>query len=642
MPQTIYLSRAGKWYVGAVIAAGLAAILSSIVEMYQSPPGQEWLILAALTLLTGSFTVKIPRLSARVSVSDTFVFAAVLLFGSGVPTVIVAFDCLVATLWLRRTKGSRLRSLFSLASVALAIWSAATVFYFVVGTESVPQLVLPKMLWPLLVLAAIYFLLNTWLVALALAFERRVNILRLWSENFAWLSLNYFGGVSVAALLVSYTRSVDLAAVSVILPLIVISYLTYRTSTARVEEAQRYVDQVQDFYMSAIETLAMAVDAKDQITHGHIRRVQVFANELAQRLGVSDESQQKAIAAAALLHDMGKLAIPEHILNKPGRLTDAEFERMKQHAGLGADLISSIRFPYPVVPIVRHHHENWNGTGYPSRISGTDIPLGARILSVVDCFDALTSDRPYRPRLTTEEAFEILRERRGTMYDPLVVDTFIRAYPEIGPLAARAGQEAKTLFATEAVDGAGDMAASQPLRKIRENSSEATLLQTCSQQIAQAASVVAAFEFAAHSLRQLIPATVYAFYELDAERDGLVCRHVVGDSNRLIPGLTIPLGERVTGWAGANRKTAMNSDASLDLAQIAREFQPNLRSAMSTPLAQHDRLLGVFSAYSLHENSFTDSHRYIFENVCATLSARICTLQPTKVPQLLPFRKQKI
>jgi GAF domain-containing protein len=186
------------------------------------------------------------------------------------------------------------------------------------------------------------------------------------------------------------------------------------------------------------------------------------------------------------------------------------------------------------------------------------------------------------------------------------------------------------------------MAASQPLRKIRENSSEATLLQTCSQQIAQAASVVAAFEFAAHSLRQLIPATVYAFYELDAERDGLVCRHVVGDSNRLIPGLTIPLGERVTGWAGANRKTAMNSDASLDLAQIAREFQPNLRSAMSTPLAQHDRLLGVFSAYSLHENSFTDSHRYIFENVCATLSARICTLQPTKVPQLLPFRKQKI
>src|SRR5688572_27411627 len=135
MPETIPLSRAGQWYVGAVIAAGMTVILASIVRMYQTPPGQEWLILAALTLLTGSFTVKIPKLSARLSVSDTFIFAAVLLFGSAVPTVIVAFDCLVATLWLKRTKGSRLRSLFSLASVAFAIWTAATVFYLIVGTS---------------------------------------------------------------------------------------------------------------------------------------------------------------------------------------------------------------------------------------------------------------------------------------------------------------------------------------------------------------------------------------------------------------------------------------------------------------------------------------------------------------------------
>src|SRR5437588_8570967 len=158
----------------------------------------------------------------------------------------------------------------------------------------------------------------------------------------------------------------------------------------------------------------MAVDAKDQITHGHIRRVQIYAVELAKRLGVKDDRQLKAIEAAALLHDMGKLAIPEHILNKPGKLTPAEFEKMKRHADIGADLLSSVKFPYPVVPIVRHHHEHWDGTGYPAGISGTDIPIGARILSVVDCFDALTSDRPYRPRLADTEAFNILRDRRGT------------------------------------------------------------------------------------------------------------------------------------------------------------------------------------------------------------------------------------
>ena len=178
-------------------------------------------------------------------------------------------------------------------------------------------------------------------------------------------------------LLVTYRQRIDFTALSVIIPLLVITYLTFRTSLGRLEDANRHVSQVNSLYLSTIETLAMAVDAKDQITHGHIRRVQVYAVELAKRLGVNDDRQLKAIEAAALLHDMGKLAIPEHILNKPGKLTAAEFETMKRHAAIGADLLSSIRFPYPVVPIVRHHHENWNGRGYPTGISGTDIPLGS-------------------------------------------------------------------------------------------------------------------------------------------------------------------------------------------------------------------------------------------------------------------------
>ena len=138
-----------------------------------------------------------------------------------------------------------------------------------------------------------------------------------------------------------------------------------------------------------------------------------------------------ALEAASLLHDLGKLAIPEHILNKPGRLTNAEYARMKEHAAIGADIIAGVEFPYPVAPIVRHHHENWDGSGYPHGVRGNDIPLGARILSVVDCFDALTSDRPYRGRLTDAEAVSILLERRGTMYDPLVVDTFLRVRHEL-------------------------------------------------------------------------------------------------------------------------------------------------------------------------------------------------------------------
>ena len=446
----------GRLYLGVVILAGTGLAALSARDVYFRDGWDEWMVLAALTLLTGSFTVKIPGLLARISVSDAFVFASVLAFGPSVATVIVAIDSIVATLWMRPEHRSILRSLFNLATVALSIWVASHAFYWLAGTLPARIFLLSQLVVPLFALAALYFLINSWLVAFALSFEKNINVVGLWWENFPWLSLNYFGGVSVAALLVSHSSSIDLNTVGIILPLLVITYLTYRTSLARLADAQRHISQVNDLYLSTIEALAMAVDAKDQITHGHIRRVQVYAVELAKRLGVREERQLKAIETAALLHDMGKLAIPEHILNKPGKLSDAEFNKMKRHADIGADLLSSIRFPYPVVPIVRHHHENWNGSGYPSGIARTDIPLGARILSVVDCFDALTSDRPYRPRLENDEAFRILSERSGSMYDPLVVSTFIEVFDEIAPTAVRAGQLAKsiTVFADDRLLGA--------------------------------------------------------------------------------------------------------------------------------------------------------------------------------------------
>ena len=190
-----------------------------------------------------------------------------------------------------------------------------------------------------------------------------------------------------------------------------------------------------------VETLAMAIDAKDDVTHSHVRRVQAYAAALAQELKVNDDLTLKAIEAAALLHDTGKLAIPERILNKPGGLTPAEFEQMKRHVEIGANILSLVDFPYPVVPIVRCHHENWDGSGYPAGVSGTDIPIGARILSVVDCFDALTSDRPYRPRLSDERAIAILQARKATFYDPDIVDRFIRLIPELHRRDAESGDD---------------------------------------------------------------------------------------------------------------------------------------------------------------------------------------------------------
>jgi len=443
------LSLGARVYITVIVVAGTLAVAASVYDLTAAPPNSQWLVLAFLAFLTGSFSIKLPSINARISVSEAFVFAAVLLFGPSAATIIVTLDAIILSSWASSRRHSKVRAAFNICAAATAIWVAAHLFRLLLPqTPSSPQL--EEIIFPVIVLSATYFAVNSFFIAIAISYEKSSSPIQIWKENFAWLGLNYAGGASVAMLLVTYRQSIDLTAVSVILPILAITYLTIRTTFSRLGDANRHVAQVNDLYLSTIETLAMAVDAKDQITHGHIRRVQVYAVELAKRLGVTESSQLKAIEAAALLHDMGKLAIPEHILNKPGKLTPAEFETMKRHADIGADLLSSIRFPYPVVPIVRHHHEQWNGRGYPNGISGTDIPLGARILSVVDCFDALNSDRPYRPRLSVSEAFGILRERRGTMYDPLVVDQFLSAYHEIVDEANEAGEQARTLLVSHA------------------------------------------------------------------------------------------------------------------------------------------------------------------------------------------------
>jgi putative nucleotidyltransferase with HDIG domain len=625
-------------YVGAVTGAGIIVVADSLRQMFLAPPGAEWVILAALTLFTGSFTIRVPSLPAKISVSETFVFTSVLLFGPAAGTVTVVLDTLVISFWMNRASRSMLRVLFNATAPAIAIRAASEAFFFTsgvsagtIGRDDVSQLIAPAFGFALL-----YFFINTSLVAGALAAERSESPIRIWLNNFPSVGLTYCAGGSIALLLVAYTDTIDLRALSIIVPLLVVSYLTFRTSMGRLEDANRHVAQVQDLYLSTVETLAMAVDAKDQITHGHIRRVQVYATELAKRLGIQEEQQLRAVAAAALLHDMGKLAIPEHILNKPGKLTSAEFDKMKRHADIGADLLSSIRFPYPVVPIVRHHHENWDGSGYPSGVSGTDIPLGARVLSVVDCFDALTSDRPYRPRLSADEAFEIIRQRRGTMYDPLVVDTFERAYPEIAPAATKAGIEARSLTSEWGLTSVEPEVS--PFEQIRVNAAESTLLIACAHEMSTVSSPVQALAVAAQCLRQLTPATVYALYRYEVSDDTLRCDRSSGDPDGLLGGLSIRMGERVTGWSAANRRSSLNSHATLDLAQIAERFAPPLRSTISSPLVVGEQLVGVLTAYSPKENPFVESDKYVVEHIAALLARTVTSA--TSRPTLVSFSRK--
>lgn len=595
------LPERGRAFVGTVTAAGTCVIGYSVFGVWSDALGPSWLILALLTLLSGSATVKLPSVPATISISETFVFTSVLLYGPSAGATIVALDGLIISSWFARRRKELYRIAFNMAAPALSIWVSAQVYFLFPDIRPLisSRITIEQIIVPLLVFTFLHFVINSLLIAVAVSFETGRNIWDIWRRDFLWLSLNYFGGASVSALLVVYTRDVDPAYLSIIVPLLLILYFTFKIPMARVEDTNKHLKKVNSLYLSTIETLALAIDAKDQVTHGHIRRVQTFAVELAKAIGIDGHDQLKAIEASALLHDMGKLAVPEYILNKPGKLTGAEFEKMKLHASIGADILSSIEFPYPVVPIVRHHHENWDGSGYPDGLCGVDIPIGARILSVVDCYDALTSDRPYRPKLSNSEATRILTDRRLTMYDPLVVDTFIRLQP--------------ALSAELDADGPGQLetAASIPVNQVSADgrrASEARLfsLYRVLEGLSggDSASIVEPMWDPAQAM---VPFEEGLFYRYDPSSDDLVCISTSHFRLKALIGRRVALGHGLTGWVGAQRSCVVNSPGTLDALGDDSEWFCHLGSAVSIPVVWKGTLLGVVTMYAREPQRFSST-----------------------------------
>jgi len=620
--------RALTTFVGLVIAAGAAVIGHSVYSLPGAPNPAGWLSLGVLAIVSASFALKMPGVPVYLSISDAFFITSALLFGPAPATITIAVDSLIVS--LRRRNNLR-QLLFNCTSCALALWCGVQAFGLLLPQSAWAGDAIPgaAIIGPLGVLAAVYFLLNSGLLAGAVALSNRVSPVAVWREHFAIVSVNYFAAASAAFFLIVLARSLGLAAIAAVIPVILVCHLAMRSWLGRVDDARRHLETVNRLYLSTVSALSTAIEAKDGVTSNHIQRVQAYAMGLARALQITDPSTLQAIEAAALLHDTGKLAIPEHILNKPGKLTAREFEVMKTHVGVGADILSSIDFPYPVVPIVRAHHENWDGSGYPGGLRRDEIPIGARILSVVDCFDALTSDRPYRPAMTDAAAFEIILQRRGAMYDPDIVDTFVRVYRDIEvpkpqaqlQVAVRNIQENAALAAAEttvlppAASGtasADDLLAFVALARVTSGSP----------------TVADIGAFAWSQLRHLTPQATMTLFVLDDSKVSLVSRHSEGLIAPRLAQMTIGVGDRISGWVAANGRPMVDADAALDL---GRGFDDVARFAVSVPLATERGLTGVLTLYGLEP--FRHQLALTIEMIAPHLAKALAAVLVTAGPQ---------
>jgi putative nucleotidyltransferase with HDIG domain len=621
--------RALTRYIDAVVGVGALVVVRALIESWGAPQPLAWLTLSAATLASAWFRVNFRTVSATQGVEDTFCITSTLLFGPGPATLALSGHALVYS--LRRRRPLR-QAAFNAASLALSMWTSAHVFYALSGVAplAVSNTPITEVVLQILALEAVYFAINSGMMAVAVGFDTSQSPFAVWRTNFRWLWVGYLGAGSTAFCLILLLQQRSFMAATMVLPLLAIFHLTLRSTFGRLEDAKRHLGDMDRLYLSTVETLAMAIDAKDDVTHSHVRRVQAYAVGLARALNVADEPTLKAIEAAALLHDTGKLAVPEHILNKPGKLTTAEFERMKQHVDVGADILTLVDFPYPVVPIVRAHHENWDGTGYPRGLRGLDIPIGARILSVVDCFDALTSDRPYRRALSDSAAIDILLERRGRMYDPTVVDTFIRVHRDINVGAADTTEHHEVLQrisqshaerpatgAADRIDAGGDAVPPGLLAFVslaRIASGEATVND-----------VVA---LASRLVCDIAPAASGAWFLPTPERDRLIAVDAFGPGAPALRGASVAVGERLTGWVAANRQPIVNSPANLDLGPRAELADPLLLTCTSVPLMVGDTLVAVLSLYASDAEAVSDDLGRLMQMIAPQLAMAIDAAAP--------------
>jgi diguanylate cyclase (GGDEF)-like protein/putative nucleotidyltransferase with HDIG domain len=634
--------------VAGVTSLAAAVLMYGIYSIWKLPllgwSGLgSFLLLFGLTAFTSRFTVPVANVDGgnhtHKSVADAFIFLAVMMYtlapanNFGPPIILAGVVAFVAS-FDRKDKWSSALAISPsiiatfLASVVYKLLVVALVGNGVAGNQQ--GLVLDLVLFPLCVFGVIHYALTT-LGTVVLSSPSGTPV-KISQESLVWTLITQVANVTSAAMFYAAIHDAGIPFLFVGLLIVLLVHLLYRFNEKRVTEVTRaqgeklkYTEEIAVLHMNTIESLAIAIDAKDQTTHGHVRRTQIYATEMGKLLKVT-ESELRALVAGALLHDIGKLAVPEYILNKPGKLTESEFAKMKIHPTVGGDILKRVNFPYPVEDIVRFHHEKWDGSGYPKGLRGKDIPLVARIISVVDFYDATRCDRPYRKGMKREDSLALLQKMSGSSFDPKVVELFTRNVAEFDKLIdAHDIQEQVQPIITDmtnarpdaglASDVLGTPDDSLGFRSITEAQREVFALHEIAQTIGSSLNMNDTVTLIANKLHSIVPFDTCVIFIVDDRLGKAVAIHAVGDHVEIFHRRRMNIGDGITGWVIANGRSMCNSSPELDLVGIEEDVAKNYRGVLVSPLIREDGAFGAITLYSKGRTSYTSEHVRLLESV---------------------------
>ena len=613
-----------------VVVAGAVASVSLLREY----PAQQWIhffVYLTVILLSSGMKVAMPKSEGTMSVNFPFIFLGIVQL-SPQQAVCLAVCSVIAQCRFRVVKPFTIvQILFNVANVTLA--TVLAWWTFTAGLKAYPESA------PVLALAAaVYFLANTVPLALVLGWVSETSPFLLWRHEFLWYLPFYLVGAMLAVLADFIGIHFGWLTSLLLIPMVYTVYRAYCAQMAMIRDRERHIREVEALHMRTIEGLSMAIEAKDEGTHDHLMRVRVYVEELG-RIMHLEASLMQALHTAAFLHDIGKLAVPEYIINKPGKLTPEEFERMKIHPVVGADILERVKFPYPVVPIVRSHHEAWDGSGYPDGLKGEEIPVGARILTVVDCFDALASERPYRKALPIGEAMAIVKSKAGIQFDPAIVQLLETHYPALEKLARQrssAMEPLKTNIFVErgAAPGAGfeaaqSAAAAGPGRTPAATGSATRLDHDSRSAVAgavqelsalfddgnasRAADVLSLCGALSANLRPLIAFDCFAVFRKSAQSAVLLYKDgAFADAFSAGP---VAVGTGLSGWVVESGRPIVNGNPSVEPNLTGDSFTAD-SSALSIPLSDAEgSIIGALTLYSREQAAFSGEHLRVLQAV---------------------------